>query len=349
MSELSLNYDIYQHNLYDILGIDKKSDIKTIKEVYRKKAKELHTDKLKNLDQNQKKEKEIQFKILTDAYKILINPIKRSHYDHNFSSNFIEQRSNFNDYLNEQFSMNDLIRQRNDDVLINTGNKPSNYFNPTDYNRISNDDFNKMFDKNRSSDPNDHGYQDNMVNSNINLEYNPNDIEIKRKIFKSQNDFDNNEFNNMFENITFTNPNKKLSKYKENENELEQPSGLDSFNSSNATEISNYNGLMIFGNNVNDYTDKNYTDYMNAFTDNTLAGISTDKYYRDNSISLNKRIEKLNMERNRDIKPIEKNKSVAESKLIKDREKQIELENKKREEFAKKFINQYPDHLIKDF
>jgi molecular chaperone DnaJ len=63
-------------NLYEILGLTKKATTEDIKKAYRKLAMEYHPDKT-----NGDKDKEELFKEISNAYKILTDPIKRKDYD----------------------------------------------------------------------------------------------------------------------------------------------------------------------------------------------------------------------------------------------------------------------------
>jgi molecular chaperone DnaJ len=65
-----------KRDYYDILGVDKNADAKTIKKAYRKKAVEFHPDK--NPDDKTAEDK---FKEASEAYEVLSNEEKRSKYD----------------------------------------------------------------------------------------------------------------------------------------------------------------------------------------------------------------------------------------------------------------------------
>lgn len=64
-------------DLYQLLGVPRDADSKTIKKAYHKLAMELHPDKVK--DQTQ--EVEIKFQKIIEAYTVLINPSTRADYD----------------------------------------------------------------------------------------------------------------------------------------------------------------------------------------------------------------------------------------------------------------------------
>jgi len=66
-----------KRDYYDVLGVDKKSDVKTIKSAYRKLALKWHPDK--NPDNREQAEKE--FREVAEAYEVLSNEESRRKYD----------------------------------------------------------------------------------------------------------------------------------------------------------------------------------------------------------------------------------------------------------------------------
>lgn len=65
-----------KRDYYEVLGVDKNADEKTIKSAYRKKAIQYHPDKNPG-----NKEAEEKFKEAAEAYDVLSNPDKRARYD----------------------------------------------------------------------------------------------------------------------------------------------------------------------------------------------------------------------------------------------------------------------------
>jgi len=61
---------------YDVLGVAKNSDERTIRKAYKKLTIKLHPDK--NMDDPDAKEK---FQELIEAYEVISNPNERSWYD----------------------------------------------------------------------------------------------------------------------------------------------------------------------------------------------------------------------------------------------------------------------------
>ena len=68
--------DLYEKDLYQILGVKKSDDDAAIKKQYRKLARELHPDKTKG-----DKKLEERFKAVSEAYEVLSDAKKRSEYD----------------------------------------------------------------------------------------------------------------------------------------------------------------------------------------------------------------------------------------------------------------------------
>jgi molecular chaperone DnaJ len=68
--------DLYEKDLYLILGVKKSDDAATVKKQYRKLARELHPDKTKG-----DKKLEEKFKSVSEAYEVLSDDKKRAEYD----------------------------------------------------------------------------------------------------------------------------------------------------------------------------------------------------------------------------------------------------------------------------
>ncbi|MCK5843231.1 MAG: DnaJ domain-containing protein [Victivallales bacterium] len=64
------------HTHYDILGIARECDFKTLKKAYFQRAKECHPDRFGGA-----KEKELEFKALVNAFDVISDPVKRRAYD----------------------------------------------------------------------------------------------------------------------------------------------------------------------------------------------------------------------------------------------------------------------------
>lgn len=68
--------DLYEKDLYKVLGVSKSDDANAVKKAYRKLAKDLHPDKTKG-----DKKLEDRFKEVSEAYEVLSDPKKRSEYE----------------------------------------------------------------------------------------------------------------------------------------------------------------------------------------------------------------------------------------------------------------------------
>jgi molecular chaperone DnaJ len=68
--------DLYEKDLYKVLGVSKSDDATVVKKAYRKLAKDLHPDKTKG-----DKKLEDRFKEVSEAYEVLSDPKKRAEYE----------------------------------------------------------------------------------------------------------------------------------------------------------------------------------------------------------------------------------------------------------------------------
>jgi molecular chaperone DnaJ len=68
--------DLYEKDLYKVLGVSKGDGADTIKKAYRKLAKDLHPDKTKG-----DKKLEDRFKEVSEAYEVLSDPKKKAEYE----------------------------------------------------------------------------------------------------------------------------------------------------------------------------------------------------------------------------------------------------------------------------
>ena len=112
-----MNYDLNSNDYYKILGVDKNSDLKTIKKAYHKLAIKYHPDK----NQNNKEHYGKLFNKIQSAYTHLSNSYERKQFDnyqknqsHNFNQTNNEDNSNMfssffsnsNDFETNSFSYN---------------------------------------------------------------------------------------------------------------------------------------------------------------------------------------------------------------------------------------------------
>ncbi len=101
-------------NYYEILGVEKHSQLEEIKKKYRKLAREFHPDLNKG-----SKEAEGRFKEIAEAYEVLSDSKKRSNYDmtlkmeskgrHGFK--FVSPRSDFKHPFDDFFNPNEIFEQ----------------------------------------------------------------------------------------------------------------------------------------------------------------------------------------------------------------------------------------------
>lgn len=115
-------------NYYKILGLESSTTIDEIKSAYKKLAKEYHPDK-----NNGDKEKESQFKLISEAYTVLSDEEKRKVYDsrNSFSSNYNFFKDSV--FKNKQTNERPVKKEskRGDDLRINLNITIEDIIKPT--------------------------------------------------------------------------------------------------------------------------------------------------------------------------------------------------------------------------
>ncbi len=108
-----------KEDYYEILGVDKTSDVSTIKNAYRKLAMKYHPDKNKG----DKKSEEL-FKKITEAYSVLSDQKKRELYDLHGHAGVESGSSNYSNYSNVNFG--DIFGDIFGDVFGKTSQQAQN-------------------------------------------------------------------------------------------------------------------------------------------------------------------------------------------------------------------------------
>jgi curved DNA-binding protein CbpA len=85
-------------NYYDILGIERNSSFKAVKDSFRSKAKRIHPD----VSSGNKSSAEEKMRLLLLAYSVLSSPVKRKAYDREYFSLAKISRFNYREYLKNQ-------------------------------------------------------------------------------------------------------------------------------------------------------------------------------------------------------------------------------------------------------
>jgi DnaJ-class molecular chaperone len=70
-----------QKDYYKLLGVSKTANDREIKQAFKKLALQLHPDKIGNLPEAERTEKEKQFREIAEAYEVLSDAEKRGKYD----------------------------------------------------------------------------------------------------------------------------------------------------------------------------------------------------------------------------------------------------------------------------
>ncbi len=101
-------YIMAKRDYYEVLGVAKDADEKTIKKAYRKMALKYHPDKNPGND-----EAEVKFKEAAEAYDILSNPEKKSRYDQ-FGHQGVDGQGGFGGFGGAGMNMDDIFSQFGD-------------------------------------------------------------------------------------------------------------------------------------------------------------------------------------------------------------------------------------------
>ena len=224
---------------YFILGVSKEDKREIIELMYKLKAKLLHPDKskLKNKELRDKN-----FRILQESFEY----IKHTHNEFNDNRN-----SNLKQFDNERFK-NSSFENANKNTKTKS-NKDMNSFNDN-------------FEKNKVKRPEDFGYSSNRL-ENLD-EYN--EFNYKPTDIFGGKHFDPSDFNKMFE------YNKKTLNEDDDYNGKLVHKTTDGFYAYNSggcenqvASISNYNGLMLVGDNLGEsgvgYSSSNFGDFKQSF------------------------------------------------------------------------------------
>lgn len=352
-------------DLYALLGINKFSHPKTIKDAYRRKARQLHSDKAKpGLTPEQLQDNQIKLSLINQAYAILSDSHKRRLYDMEYAADLGELKSDFNFSLSGQHSQaqelrdqrplshEELLRQREEDTRQLYGQSGTGYLYPPK--KLSIHEFNKQFEETRPIDPNDFGYSDELGMSGrvTSTSYNPDDFgdytQRQPKMFQRRRDFNLDKFNSMFDQYTEPDPNSEIEEV--NDANSYEPDGFSNFNGQVST-VNSFNGLMITGETTGGFSGSNFTDYKQAFQNNIITNNmkkSARKLESDplGSRDFNKRLNELKANRSLDIDPLEKNRNKAQDDLLNRKKKEIEQFEQQNKHVVKKYSSQFSNDLI---
>jgi curved DNA-binding protein CbpA len=268
-------------NPFQILGVDNNTSVRDIKKQYLKLVKKLHPDKYRNKGQQAFENAQDQMSLITKAYQVLTDPNERTKYENSQNSsskNFQDMRNNF-----KRFDRNN-----------HTNNIPTkSSFGESDLK-----DFNANFEQNRRRDPNDRGYGDElgmaprMTTGQATRGYQPSDIPIKAQPQQQGSSFDPKRFNKLFEEtVSSDGPSNGIIEKPMDGN----PSGFSLMGSTAFSEVSVFDGNMIVGSEVNDFSSFDsgggvtYTDYKKGYSETSI--IKEGGQYEDDGMSLEQKIQ----------------------------------------------------------
>ena len=327
-----------QSDPFKVLSVDKNTSIRDIKKQYLKLVKKLHPDKYRNQGQQAFENAQNQMAIITKAYQILTDPNERTKYENSQSSSskdFQDMRNNF-----KRFDRNN----QNPSIPV----KPS--FGEADLK-----DFNANFEQNRRRDPNDRGYGDElgmaprMTTSQATRGYQSGDVPIQTQP-QMQGNFDPKRFNQMFEETVSTTSNDIIEKPMDG-----TPSGFSLLGSTAFSEVSVFDGNMIVGSEVNDFSSfdtkggVSYTDYKKGYSDTSI--IREGGQYQDDGMSLEQKIQmrdsSLNGSEVNQSKMMSKGEwqRQVDRKFEMEKQEALRRERENQRKIVMKYHDQYQDYL----
>jgi curved DNA-binding protein CbpA len=317
-----------------------------IKKKYYRLVKQYHPDR--NRDDADK------MAMVTKAYNILSDPSQRVIYDNSYVPDHGDLRNAHDNFA----AMQHKQQPRQPEVV------------KAKFGKADLESFNRDFEKNRSIDPNDHGYGQGMesrldkkdVSEGTRRDYVP----PPDNLFGTRS-FDSQTFNRMFEQMNEHSTGSELMERGE-----EDPSGFSLLGGTNFSEISVYNGAMIIGKETDDYSagrnpsGVNYGDYKRSYDfgknptkmdPETMRKIRDQKNpYEDTRLSKDE-MKRLYSERMRDqsvelinIPKDERKKRYMEEewKLQENKAAELRRQEEEHKEIVFKYKDQYPQHLLAD-
>ena len=239
---------------YKILGVDKDTFITDIQKKYRKLLAKYHPDKYKNLQDNERKQKESQFQLVQMAGKVLTNEDSKKMYD-------LEQKTiKSKDFISQKNSFEDFIKMQSSDITDETRIQAHLEFESEAIK------INKLrgFDPEKMKDKLDKHYLDKHI-TDLKAQRDIDEIELTKKNLFDGRQFNPSEFNNIFEKDK-KKQDKKLKKKQESGEVVKFGEDFTAFND---------NGLDNFIS-----VDKDYSDPFgeNNFRENNLYGKIKDNF-----------------------------------------------------------------------
>lgn len=248
--------DKISYDPFFILGVTPEDSLEHITKEFRKKARQLHPDKLNPNDQNNPRlvlKRSKQFKVLVDCYEYISN--HKQNYNNSRKSKERINVTTFDDLSSKSFD----------------NSKELNSFN-TKFNDV------------KLLNPNDFGYKTERIG---NLNENGNNFESLKNEYTSvshrpQKLFDNKNFNSLDFNKAFEYQQQQFNEEMDEQGTARDTpnsviihktsdgfSGYNSVTLDNCASVSSFNGVMIVGDNFGEsgigYNDVNYSDYRQTF------------------------------------------------------------------------------------
>ena len=332
---------------YNVLDVDRTSSLDEIKNKFRKLTLKYHPDRnRRNRDYDPNVYNDI-----CKAYAILSDPTTRKEFDTQYAASWLDLRESTRDFMSTQSKM---APQQYESLPINSGQSGF-----TARGKFSEGDlasFNSHFDQQRTIDPNDHGYGDEMMERMTDKERQAwsssvNDVRHDN-VFQNRK-FNDKEFNSMFEEMSYRDGSKEIIERTEVD-----PSAFSLSSQGGFADIAVFDGNMIVGKESRDYTkserrggELDWVDYRQGFTPVTSSLPPNLKEKYNTSESVDRLLQQRMAEYSRnpyDEIPESDRRSFSEAKEEMNRRKERELEREQRQnrEVVLKYKSQYKDNYL---
>ncbi len=304
---------------YQVFGIPRDSSLRLIKKRFRKLTLKYHPDR----NRHEPDYDPSFYKKIIKSYKVLSDSQLKRQYD--------KQSSMTHQQLTQDY-------QRFEQETTDRQQAPIYH----QFNNSDNEQFNQIFEQQRSADPNDHGYGNKMMNRvNISNIHQRDNLPSHQRIAESQ-------FDTLFEQHVDL-------QQKHNKHIIELLNSDPTHNDlhrGDFTDIAIYNGIIIVGNDKKDYTKAsndglNYADYEKGFNlkSSQISKDTKQKYIKHARDPLDSQYESK-LQQSKQPKTSSKNWADNESLLNQQRNQSFTNLEKQNEKIVLKYKNQYPHQFI---
>lgn len=335
---------------YNVMDLDRNATLDDIKARFRKLTLKYHPDR-------NRRKRGYNPQIYDDickAYAILSNPEHRKDYDRQFAPSWHDMREATHDFISEQQrqsrSLSEIQAER-DGMSNDSRFTPRQKFGDGDLSA-----FNDMFDKTRATDPNDHGYGNQMSERMTEEQakgWSSSVSDIRQdNMFKGQS-FNQQDFNRIFDERNGRDASRDIMERNDG-----NPSAFSLMNQHAFTDIAVHGGHMIVGKDTRNYTKQpssgnelGWVDYKAGF--DTISSQVPDNVRQryENNESIDRMFQQRMAEHSSnpyDEIPENERKSFSQAKedMIRRKQLQIEREEKMHRDVVLKYKSQYGENYL---